>query len=264
VGAFTLANGWQLYLFPIFIGISVIIGLVWVYEKTPARQANLFWDTGVGILLGTLLGSRIGYVIFQWNYFKYHLIEMPQFQLGGYSWVGAVLGWMASIFMASRVIPFSILELSDAFLNLAGSLTIGVWLGCMFEGVAYGFLSESWWAQPVVDEWGEISYRFPVQLIGAIFSLLFLMLLDGIKAHPDWKQWLRQPGKLAALFLSGLSLIILFLTFFRGDPAPLWIGRRVDTWLSLGFFVSGMTWLGVITIKQKISANKRDLSTYRI
>ncbi len=241
--------------------MSAIIGLVWVYEKAPARQANLYLDTGVGILLGTLLGSRIGYIIFQWNYFKVHPIEIPQLQLGGYTWVGALLGWFTAIFIASRLTHFSLLELSDTFINLAGCLAIGVWLGCWFEGATYGFISEAWGALPAVDEWGVIAHRFPVQLIGAVFTLILLMLFDSIKSHPVWKRWLRPPGKSTGLFLSGLSLIILFLTFFRDDPAPLWMGRRLDIWLSLGFFMGGIILLGVIAIKQRITANKRKFST---
>lgn len=256
-----MSDGWQIYLFPIFIGMSVIIGLIWVYDKAPARQANLILDSGVRILLGTLLGSRIAFVIFQWNYFEYHPIEILQFQLGGYSWAGAILGWIVTVFIASRLIHFPMLELSDIFVNLAGCLSIGVWLGCWFEGIAYGFISKPWWALPAVNEWGEISHRFPVQLIGAILTLILLMVFDGIKAHPVWKLWLRLSGKLTMLFLSGLSSIIFLLTFFRDDPSPFWMGRRLDVWLSLGFFVVSVILLGVISLKQKISANKRDFST---
>jgi phosphatidylglycerol:prolipoprotein diacylglycerol transferase len=260
VGAFTFAGGWKIYFFPIFIGISAIIGLVWVYEKAPIKKASLFLDSGVGILLVTLIGSRIGYVIFQWHYFKAHLIEIPQFQLGGYTWAGAVIGWIAAIFVASRLLSLSMFEVSDVFLPLVGCLVIGMWLGCWFEGIAYGFVSNVWWALPAVDEWGEISYRFPVQFIGAIATLVFLMMIDGIKAHPVWKRWLLPPGKPAVLFLLVLSLEIFLSTFLRNDPTPLWMGRRLDFWISLGFSVIGMIGLGVLIIQQKLVFNKRKLS----
>ncbi len=234
----------------------MFIGLIWVHEKSPAKQANLYLDIGVGILAGVLLGSRIVFVIFQWNYFNSHKNEILQFQLGGYSWVGAIIGWIIAILIASRMTHYSVLELGDVFLPLEACLVIGVWLGCWFEGIAYGFLSEKWWAMPAVDEWGEISNRFPVQLIGALSALFVMMVIDGIKYHPVWKQWLRIPGKSTALFLSALSLILFLLTFFRDDPAPFWMGCRLDAWISSGFFIISVILFGVIELKHKLPARK--------
>lgn len=261
VSAFTLTEGIQIFIFPIFIGVSVITGLVWVRDNAPDKMGNLYFDSGVGLLTGALTGSRIIYVIFQWNYFKEHWIEIPQFQLGGYSWAGAVLGWMAAILIVSRLIHQPMLELSDAFIPLAGCLVIGVWLGCWFDGIAYGFLSDRWWALPAVDEWGGIGGRFPVQFIGSISTWLVMVSIDGLITHPEWKRRFLIPGKSTALFLSIFSLTLFILTFFRQDPAPIWMGYRMDHWISLLFFVLSVIMLGAIEIKLKITARKSSLVT---
>lgn len=234
----------------------MITGLVWVFDIAPVKKEHLYLDIGVGLLLGALAGSRMVYVIFQWDYFRNHLIEIPQFQLGGYSWVGAIPGWIAAIVIASRMIHHSMLELSDAFLPLGGCLVIGVWLGCWFDGIAYGFLIDQWWALPAVDEWGVIANRFPVQLIGAISTLILMMGIDRIKTHPVWKHGLGAPGKSTVLFLSVVSVTQLLLTLFRQDPAPIWMGYRLDFWISLGIFILSMILFSAIDIRQKLTARK--------
>jgi len=254
VSTFTLFEGIQIYFFPIFIGISVIIGLVWVRDTAPEKQANLYFDVGVVVLLGALLGSRITYVIFQWGYFKDHWHEILQFQLGGYSWAGAVIGWIVAIIITAWVRRQSALVLSDAFIPLGGCLMIGVWLGCWFDGIAYGFVSDGWWALPAIDEWGVIASRFPVQFIGAISTWLLMVGIDNIKIHAEWSRWFQISGKPSVLYLGIFSLVFFILTFFRQDPAPVWMGQRIDLWISLAFFLLSGIMLGAIIISQKLTA----------
>lgn len=256
VSAFSVSEGIHIFIFPIFIGMSVITGLIWVRDIVSEKLASLYLDIGVGLLIGTLIGSRIIYVIFEWDHFKGHYSEIPQLQLGGYSWVGAILGWILAIVIASILTHQPALELSDAFIPLGGCLMIGIWLGCWFDGIAYGYLSDQWWALPAVDEWGVIEDRFPVQFIGAISTWLLLIGVDGIKNHPEWKRKFQTPGKITALFLSVLSLVVFILTFFRQDPAPVWKEQRIDFWISLAFFLIGAIMFSVIEIRQNIAARK--------
>jgi len=250
-GAIALLEGFQFSVFSLLLGISTLTGLVWVYENAPARQAKLHLDAAVGILAGAFLGSRAGFVIFRWDYFQNHLLQIIQFYAGGYSWVGMIIGWLVAALIISRIIHQPLLVLCDFLLPLAGCLAVGIWLGCWFEGIAYGGLSTQWWAIPAVDEWGIIANRFPIQLIGAISTLFFMILLNALKGYPAWKRWLDEPGFSTAFFLSMISIICLLLSFLRQDPAPTWLGLRLDTCISAGFSIMGVILWGVIVIRKK-------------
>lgn len=236
-------------------------GLVWVRETSPVKQANLYMDSGVGILIGALVGSRITFVFSHWDYFRDHWQEIPQLHLGGFSWAGIVLGWMAAVWIASRLLHRPMFELSDDFLPLAGCLVIGIWLGCWFDGIAYGFLANTWWSLPAIDEWGTITRRFPVQFIGALSTLIWMIGIDSIKTHPVWKHRAGKPGQSTAMFLSITSLTLCILTFFREDTGLVWKGLRLDFWVSLGFFISGVLFFVAMAMKHRMTEHTSDYLT---
>jgi hypothetical protein len=104
-------------------------------------------------------------------------------------------------------------------------------LGCWVDGIAYGPQVNSWWGVPARDEWGEISFRWPLQPLGAFLTLMIFWFLEVFKQ----RAWLKVPGRTFSLGFGGLSLILLGLSFLRVDPAPFWRGQRLETWTALGF-----------------------------
>lgn len=264
MGAIILSGGFPISVFSIVLGVSIIIGLVWIVENTSARQSKLYLDAAVGVCTGALIGARIGFVIYRWGYFQMHPIEIIGFHLGGYSLAGGIIGWMIAILVISLIIHDSALELSDQYLPLAGCLMIGIWLGCWFEGTAYGFLSDQWWAIPAADEWGTISNRFPSQFICALSILLLLMLINILREHPPWKCWLERPGLSTAIFVSINSLIGFLMSFIRRDPMSKTLGWRLDAWISLIFFTLGVILLCVIIIRRKSFGRDETVSSQNV
>lgn len=246
-----MSGGFPISVFSIIISASIIIGLIWIYENEPARRSKLYLDAAVGVCAGALIGARIGFAILRWDYFQKHPIEIIGLHFGGYSLAGGVIGWIFAILIINQIIRDSILELSDRFLPLAGCLMIGIWLGCWFEGTAYGFLSDRWYAIPAVDEWGTVSSRFPSQLLGALTTLLLLVLINLARDYPAWKHWLGNPGISTAIFLSGNSLIGFLMSFVRRDSMIISMGLRLDAWISLIFFTLGVILFCGIMIRQK-------------
>ena len=210
--------------FSLFLGLGTFAGLLLVGWRAPQKELTRYLDAGLGILLGALGGGRALTVAAGWSYYQSHVGEILQVWLGGMSGVGALAGGMFALVIISLLFKFPLGILADAFLPLAGTLTVAAWLGCWLIGVAYGAASKAWWALPGRDEWGVIDKRLPVQLLGAIFSLVIIILLEGLGK--------RLPGRgmSYALGIFGLSSIILILSFFRADPALALYGLRLETW----------------------------------
>jgi hypothetical protein len=121
----------------------------------------------------------------------------------------------------------------DGLLPLLTSVTVSAWLASWLMGHAYGIEVEAWWGIPSADEWGQVASRWPTQLVGAISTLGIYWGLDQIRI----RKWLLLPGVTASGLVGLITLVILILTPYRGDPAPFYNGIRMDSWAALAFMI---------------------------
>ena len=231
----------MVYVFSLLLGLGAGLGLAWAAGRAKPRQVSGVLDAGFAGLLGALLGGRLVYVAVHWAYFAAHLGEIPQVQLGGLAWPGAMLGGGLALLLVARLtqVPFG--RLLEALIPLATVLAVCIWLACWLEGIAYGPAVDAWWALPARDEWGVLTRRFPVQLLGAALTLGLAWLVDrpSGRARGGLLQGLDHflPGHTALLWVVGFSLILLALTLLRADPAPTWLGLRLDAWAALALLI---------------------------
>jgi len=225
--------------FSLFIGLGASLGLAWVawqarqVEQASQAQIEQRMAAGIAALAGALAGSRAGFVWLNWEYFQAHPLEIAQIWLGGLTGTGALLGALAALglYAVLRRAPFG--RLADSLLPLALVVVVSAWLACWQAGCAYGapVPAASWFGIPMRDEWGEVAFRWPVQLVGALASLGSFWLIERLRPH------LRRPGRAAGLGFLALSLQLFILTFVRADAAPVWRSQRLDTWIWLGVLV---------------------------
>jgi phosphatidylglycerol:prolipoprotein diacylglycerol transferase len=247
--AFFLPGGIAVYAFTILVGLGSVIGLGWAEWLASKDLKPYLVDAGICVLVGALVGSRVGYVAVNWGYFNQHLPEIPQVQSGGLTWAGAIVGSLISLALYSQFKHVLLGELADALLPLALALSISIWLGSWLDGCFYGNLTNSWWGIPARDEWGVLSKRFPLQFTGALIIMGTFWLLD---KSLDWK-WISsrvsQLGRVSLLAWLSLSLELFGLSFLRADPAPVWKGLRLDSWAGLGSASIALIWLLILYIR---------------
>ena len=218
------------------MAVAAVLSLLWVAWRAPAGRQIQAVDQAVGVLAACLLGGRLGFVLANGAYYQSHLAEIPQFWLGGLSGMGAVLGGVLALPLASRLARTPLRVLADRLLPLLVVLNAAGWLGCWWEGCAYGLpASGDWWGLPVRDAWGQVLPRFPVQLAGALLGLAIPWLVE-VFLNRRARQAV-PPGWQSALSLLGMSLAWLGLSFLRGDPAVRWYGLRPETWAALGLIL---------------------------
>lgn len=251
--AFYLPGGAPVYVFSLLVSLGAAAGLFWLVERTVVEApVQASWQTikrrglrqlnaGLAVLLGALLGGRLAFAAVNWAYFCTHPLEILQVFQGGLSGMGALCGAIFALTIFARIVREPLPRLADSILPLAATLTISVWVGCWLEGCAYGAQID--WGIPSLDEWGQISPRLPVQLIGAALTVLLAWWLDRSRTSTSdgGVKDARPEGWSAALGLMGLSLIVLIVSFLRADPGPTWNGLRLEAWAALGW----MAWTGV-------------------
>ena len=217
--------------FSILLGLGALTGLLLAGWRAPQKERVRYIDAGVWILLGALLGSRAITALVNWGYYQSHLGEVYQVWLGGLSSIGALVGGLLAIFITARWWKLPVGVLADVLLPLAGTLTITAWLGCWVDRCSYGALSNTWLALPARDEWGVLGDRMPVQLMGAILTLVLIWLLDRSSKR------LPVQGLSAAIGLFGLSSVLFVLSYLRADPTPIWNGLRLEAWGAAGLMI---------------------------
>jgi prolipoprotein diacylglyceryltransferase len=231
-----------MHLFSILLAVGALAGLVLLSWRAPQKERMRYVDSGVLTLIGALVVGRAFSVAVNLNYYSAHPGEILQVWMGGFSGIGALVGGVFAITILAILWRLPLGAFADALLPLAGTLAIAAWMGCWLDACSYGFTSNAWWALPSGDEWGVITNRVPVQLMGAMATLIVIWLLDwGGRRLP-----VRGSG--AAMGLFGMSAVLFGLSYLRADPTPIWNGLRLDAWGALGLMAFSALLLVVLLL----------------
>ena len=225
------------YIFGILIG--------WLYcKKILIKDKNiskLFDDLISYLIIGIILGGRLGYVIFyNLEYFLSNPIEILMIWHGGMSFHGGLLGVLASTIIYAKkhnVNKFIFLDL------ISGSAPIGIFLGRIanfLNSELYGRETDILWS--VIFTKIDNITRHPSQIYEALLEgvILFFILFFFIK-----KNYLLKPGLISSLFLIFYSLFRFLVEFFRVPDEQvgfiylnLTIGQIISLiFLSFGFYL---------------------------
>lgn len=205
-------------------------------------------------VIGTVLGGRIGYVLFyQFDFFLQNPAEILYVWRGGMSFHGGMLGVIlaAILFTRRRKIPF--FALSDI---LAVVTPIGLGLGRLanfVNGELYGRAADVPWA--VVFPNGGPTPRHPSQLYEAGLEgvLLFIALLAMSQIPALRKRY----GFLSGLFLMDYGMFRIVAEFFREPDEQLgflFAGATMGQLLSVPMIVTGACFFA-LAFKRRQSAS---------
>jgi len=226
--AFYLPGNIPIYTSALLLGLGTTIGLSWTAMLASLQHRRAYVDAGLWSLVGGLVCGRASFVVIYWDYFQLYPRQIGAIYLGGFFWPGALVGSLLALILYTGTSHLTLGEVSDALLPVLALVAACAWLGCWLDGYAYGAPVIAWWGVLARDEWGGLARRVPVQLLGALLSIILLSTL--IILTPKFKV----PGRAALLGISAMSLELFALSFLRADPVPRWHGLPPDAWISLG------------------------------
>ncbi len=206
--------------------IAYILGIIlgWAYalriikktqnnsDNTDSIKKSYFDDLLIYLILGIILGGRLGYVIFyNLEYYIQNFFEIFKLWQGGMSFHGGLLGVIISIFIFSKNKNISFFKYSDVVACVA---PIGLFLGRIanfINGELYGKFSTLPWAV-IFPNSGNIS-RHPSQIYEAILEGVLLFILINFLALK--KNLLAKTGYISSFFLIAYSILRIFAENFR-------------------------------------------------
>lgn len=257
------------YIVGIVLGWQLVVRAVqtprlWSGE-TPVMTKAQIEDLLTWVIIGVILGGRLGYVLFyQPAYYLQHPAEILAVWQGGMAFHGGLLGVIVAglIYTWRHQIPR---------LSAADAMALGVPPGLLLGRIA-NFINAELWGRPTDLPWGvafptEAAQNCP-DVIGICArhpSQLYEAGLEGLLlgALLIWLVWrsgaLKTPGLIAGVFFAGYGLGRFVVEFVRQPDAqfitegnPLGLAWHIGGWgLTMGQILSlPMILLGLWLIAQ--------------
>jgi len=225
--------------------IAYIIGILlgWYLAKRVFINTSIkdrFDDYITYIIIGLILGGRIGYVLFyNFEFYVNNFFDIFKIWQGGMSFHGGVVGIVFASVLFSKKKDENVFEYLDIIALVS---PIGIFFGRIANFInseLYGYETSVPWAVQFIQI--DNLYRHPTQIYEAIAEgiILFLILIF------FWnKKILKIPGKLSALFLVFYSIFRFIIEYFRVPDEQLGyliLNLTMGQLISFIFFIFGLS-----------------------
>jgi len=225
--------------------IAYIIGILigWILSKKIFISNNeikeKFDDFITYVILGIIIGGRLGYVIFyNFNYYVNNFFDIFKIWQGGMSFHGGLIGIIIASILFSKKNNHNPYNYLDIISIVA---PVGIFFGRLANFInseLYGTETNLPWAVKFIQV--DDLYRHPSQLYEAFFEgiLLFLILI-----YFRNKGFLNKPGYISGLFLIFYSVFRFVIEFFRVPDEHLGyliLNLTMGQIISFIFFIMGV------------------------
>lgn len=147
----TVFGNFDIAFYGMIIGSGMLIGL-WVssYDaKRRGQNPDIYLDFLLYAAIFSIIGARLYYVAFQWDYYKDNLASIFNIRQGGLAIYGGVIAGFIVGIIYTKVKKLNFLELADtAVVGLITGQAIGRW-GNFFNCEAFGGYTDSLFAMRI-------------------------------------------------------------------------------------------------------------------
>ncbi len=260
--------GFTIMLYGVIIAVGVLLAFMVISKvaKRDGQNPDDFYDMGIYTLIFGIIGARIYYVIFAWEYYKDDLLSIFNIRQGGLAIYGGVIAGVATVIIWSKIKKKNMFEMLDT----------------AFHGVLVGQIMGRWGNFTIREVFGGytdslFAMRIPIEAVRSrdLTQELYANIPAGanyIQVHPTF------------LYESVCNLILLIIMLiygkkkaFKGECTLLYLGGygiirfviegiRVDQLLIPGTHIPVSQLLGIclfigalvadIVIRVKISKSK--------
>lgn len=222
--------GIDIAFYGLLIGIGVLSGILMAAHvaKVTGQNPDEYWDFAIYAVLFSIVGARIYYVVFSWDYYKDDLLGIFKLRNGGLAIYGGVIAAFITLFVYCRIKKRNPLLMGDTCMpGLILGQAIGRWgnfmnrevFGEYYDGLFSMQLPiEAVRARDISDnikahipEGANYINVHPTFLYESVWNLLVLAALLVFRKHKKFD------GELCLLYFGGYGLGRFFIEGIRTD-----------------------------------------------
>ncbi len=142
---FTIGS-FSIYSYGVMIALALAAAILFAMReaKKSGENPERILDLSVYIILGVIIGGRVGYVLTRLDYYIANPVQILYFRQGGLSFIG---GFFAAYFLCWLYIKRTKLSFWKYADIIAPSIALGIGIGrigCFLNGCCYGVVSENY------------------------------------------------------------------------------------------------------------------------
>ena len=241
--------GFEIAYYGIIIGLGMLSG-IWVAQRDAKRRGQdpeLYLDFALYGIIFSIIGARLYYVIFEWDYYRENLLQIFNLRAGGLAIYGGVIGAVLTLIVFTRIRKQSFFSMADSgVLGLVTGQIIGRW-GNFFNMEAFGgytdsllamriklsrinpnMLNEDVLSHKIVENGVEYIQVHPTFLYESLWNLGLLCFMLWYRKRKKFD------GEMLAIYLLGYGLGRFWIEGLRTDQLILFgTGIPVSQALSL-------------------------------
>ncbi len=265
-------GGFRVALYGCMIALGMLLGILTaarIAGKT-GQSEETYWDISIWLIVFSVIGARIYYVIFFWDAYKDDLSQIFNLRAGGLAIYGGVIGGVLTAYVYCTVKKLYLPEILDTTVYglLVGQI-IGRW-GNFFNREVFGGYSD-----------GVLAMRLPIDAVRArdITAELSAHIAEGtnyIQVHPTflyeglWNLgvlllllvYLRRrrfKGEIFLLYMAGYGIGRAWIESIRTDQLYI-AGTSIPVNLVMGVVLAAvsLTAIAVIRLRSKERGNREN------
>lgn len=245
--------GIEIAFYGVIIAIAVLAGLMMALReaRVSGQNTDAYWDFAIYAIIFSILGARIYYVVFTWNWdwYKDNPLNILNTRQGGLAIYGAVIAAFLTLFIYTRIKKLSFFQMGDtAVPGLILGQIIGRW-GNFMNREAFGEYTDGLFAMRLPVEavrsheitdtmrahmTAGVNYIqvHPTFLYESLWNLFILTLMLLYRKHKKFQ------GEICLFYLGGYGIGRFFIEGLRTDQLQIGdTGIAVSQMLGILLFI---------------------------
>lgn len=233
-----IGNGFEVKFYGIIIGLGILCGYLMACHcsKREKISPDTILDFLIYALIFSIIGARLYYVIFSWDYYRENPLQILNLRGGGLAIYGGVIAAFLTLYIYTRIKHMSFFQMTDCCVpGLILGQIIGRW-GNFFNCEAFGGYSDN-----ILSMWILKSKVYSGYITEELNS--HLAVYEGeeyIQVHPTFLY--------ESLWNLGVLLILLLAHRKKKFNGQIF-------WMYLGLYGLGRVWIEGLRTDQLIIGN---------
>lgn len=206
-----------LYTYGLMIATGFLVAILLMMRQAAkeGESPELLMDMAFYAIIAAIVGSRVLYVIVNYQVYLANPINAFKLWEGGLVFYGGFIGAALTGFWYVKkhnLEPWKIADIAAPSIALGHS--IGRW-GCVAAGCCWGRPTDSWvgiiFTNPLAMAPNDIAL-YPTQLFSSLNELIIFFILIAVRPYKKFQ------GQLFLMWMMLYSVGRFIIEFFRGDP----------------------------------------------